>query len=223
MADITLVHDVDILRRDAATPITMGGDFRDTYIENESVDLNHGADIAFTVGISNAKIAPYHKRPLIYWDLTKFLPADAAIVSAIWHIYIQSSTELEAANYWIHRVRRTDWVEDEATWNIYKTGSNWGIAGCAHTDTDVDNVNPTPLQLGNLLGYLAWETIDLTTFAADAWANRGGILTFRFGRFDVGTADGFLVISAKERDNEYVHHLRVTYTLSGKTFEAFVF
>jgi hypothetical protein len=36
-----------------------------------------------------------------------------------------------------HLNKRTDWVETEATWNIYKTGSNWETAG-AKNDNDVD-------------------------------------------------------------------------------------
>jgi hypothetical protein len=29
-----------------------------------------------------------------------------------------------------------DWIENQATWNIYKTGSNWTTAGCSSTASD---------------------------------------------------------------------------------------
>ena len=35
-------------------------------------------------------------------------------------------------------LRRTNWVSNQATWNVYKTGSNWGTAGALNTSSDIN-------------------------------------------------------------------------------------
>lgn len=67
------------------------------------------------------------------------------------------------------RVRRADWVEMEATWNIYKTGSNWGTAGCLNTTTDIDTSLTTSLVIPSSYGWMEW---DILAIAQDAIASR---------------------------------------------------
>jgi len=45
-----------------------------------------------------------------------------------------------ALNLEVHELTRTDWVETEATWQIYKTGSSWTSAGGDYSATIVDAI-----------------------------------------------------------------------------------
>jgi hypothetical protein len=37
------------------------------------------------------------------------------------------------------RLRRTDWSETQATWNVYKTANNWTAAGASNVTNDVES------------------------------------------------------------------------------------
>jgi len=54
-------------------------------------------------------------------------------------------------------LRRTNWVETEATWNIYKTGSNWGTAGCADTSTDINPDYKATVSMPGSYGWVTWD------------------------------------------------------------------
>jgi len=58
------------------------------------------------------------------------IPADAAIVSATLSLFLRSCDEYDvAALVACGRQPHPDWVENEATYNVYKTGTNWNLAG----------------------------------------------------------------------------------------------
>ncbi len=84
----------------------------------------------------------------------------------------------------VYRVLR-DWVELEATWNIYSTGNNWGTAGCANTTTDREAT-----EIGSLALILAgvgerqWELDGALNDYAEVEAMIGGGPSF--------TNNGFL-------------------------------
>ena len=98
---------------------------------------------------------------------------------------------------------------------VYKAGSNWSTAGGDYS---------TPLII---LGALAvgWQSPNVLTMVSDAWSNRGGICTFGLDRgFPLaGPTNGWCAIAAKDRyvgfGSHQVHHLRITYTLDGRTFQ----
>lgn len=73
--------------------------------------------------------------------LTRFPLADAesgmAVDSAVISVYSRYGTPsfqpLRA-----YRIRRTDWIETQATWNNYKTGAPWSTAGAKSAVADID-------------------------------------------------------------------------------------
>ncbi len=118
-------------------------------------------------------------------------------------------------NFQIMRIRRHDWKENEATWNVYKTGSNWGTGGGDYS---------TPLITIGALN-VGWQSPNVLTIVTDAWTNRGGICTFGLDRdTGMGPVHGWSAIPAKDRyvgfGSANVHHLRISYTLDGRTFQA---
>ena len=56
--------------------------------------------------------------------------------------------------------RRSDWVESQATYNIYKTGSNWGTAGALNTTNDIDTSTETTSTVPSAYGWMNWDAID---------------------------------------------------------------
>ena len=71
---------------------------------------------------------------LIAFDVSAAFPKPFTVVVATLRLY----TYVVAASRTItaYRLLRTTWVENQATWNIYKTGSSWGTVGCGSTTTD---------------------------------------------------------------------------------------
>ncbi len=220
MGIVTLTHDCDIERRgDVSAPADLGGDFRDTYIQ--SIDANGIYEgTQFNAGIlgtgGDGKMGIYHIRSLLWFDLNYFLPADAVIINAVWHYYVFQASGSDTHSYDINRITQTGWVEGQVTWNDYATGLPWTTAGGDYTTTD-----PYSIFLGNM-NSTGWQTTNILSMVIDAWYGRSGICTFILRRTDSDGDDGEVLIHAKNYRPFGVdkpHHLRITYTLDGKTFQ----
>ena len=221
---ITLVHDCDIDRR--PNPQALNGDFRDCYMDdNAPTSTRDGPEISSGIVVPGGKGSDYELRGLVLYDLTKFIPKDATITAASWRFYVNSTNSTQAQSFQIVRIRRHDWKEDEATWNAYKTGSNWTAGGASDTTSDRDNT--IFATLGPLIA-AGWYAKTITAFVQDAWNNRSGICTFILERQDGWmTTAGMVHISAKNIGafpgyEDRPHHLRITYTLADRTFQVLV-
>ncbi|KKN47446.1 hypothetical protein LCGC14_0662860 [marine sediment metagenome] len=222
---ITLVHDCDVERR--PDPTAYEGDWRDCYLESDILGLpsgfHDGTQVAVGVIVPGGKGSEYERRGLFLFDLNAFIPASATITAHVWHFYVRSTNAAAGHIFRAVRCRRTGWLEREATWNAWKTGSNWTSPGAGDTSDDRD------AGVIDSIGTLAtpgWKAIDLRYLVDDAWDNRNGICTFIMERFDSFlTAQGEVTIDAKNYQpyGPETHHLRITYTLDGRTFQAFVY
>lgn len=108
----------------------------DTYLQSSTPTTNRGGNTVFYVGELTSGADTL--RTLIKFDLSG-IPASEVCTSAtlsLWH------TLNDASNTRTMRVYRQlrDWVETQATWNIWKTSNNWATAGgfnaadCEQTD-----------------------------------------------------------------------------------------
>jgi hypothetical protein len=98
---------------------------KDTYMRQSAATTNYGnsyLEVYSTVGAV--------RRSILEFSLAG-IAAGSTIVSAVMSIYKydQSSTSPVGRTYWAYKLTRTDWVEAQATWNIYKTSNNWSSAG----------------------------------------------------------------------------------------------
>ena len=75
------------------------------------------------------------RRSLVAFNFSASVPAGMKITLATLSLLCSSS--LASRTITVYRLLRTDWVEAQATWNIYKSGSNWGTAGASNTSTDI--------------------------------------------------------------------------------------
>jgi hypothetical protein len=85
-------------------------------------------------------------RGLIKFDLSS-IPASATILSATLSIWVNGDYCINARTLRAYRVKR-NWVEEEATWNVYSAGNNWGTAGCSNTTSDRDAADMGNVSVG---------------------------------------------------------------------------
>jgi len=121
-------------------------------------------------------------------------------------------------------IRRSlrDWVETQATWNIYKTSNNWGTAGGSNaTDRSATLSGSQATAFNTDVG--AYKEIALNaTGIADVQGFLDGTLTnngWRFGLADesgTGNSAGqYQVFTSDNGTNGHRPYLSVTYTAGG--------
>lgn len=161
-----------------ASPQTIQPSTTDAYLSASAPTNNFGTDSALRVGYVTAS----NKRSLLSFNFSAAVPAGAVITSAILSLY--------AGSYWAgrnigcYRLLRTDWVESQATWGIYKTGSNWGTAGALNTSTDYDT---TDGATSASLSAAGWQNWTVTAQIQTARDSVGGIAHFVLA--DTGTSN----------------------------------
>ncbi|MBU0777838.1 DNRLRE domain-containing protein [Patescibacteria group bacterium] len=117
------------------SPLTIQPSTQDTFLGEDSPTIIFGA----RTYISIQKDAAGEAIAIIQFDITwgTDIPAGATLDSATLSLYVESQgANWSGRTHTAYRLRRFDWVEGEATWNIYKTGSNWGTAGAYNTSSD---------------------------------------------------------------------------------------
>lgn len=97
----------------------------DTFLQSAGPTNNFGTHIRLFIGESNAEVSIY--RELIEFDLST-LPAGANISSTTLSIMLVVDRSSNARTFRVYRLKR-EWVEAQATWNIYSTGNSWQTAG----------------------------------------------------------------------------------------------
>lgn len=118
----------------------------DTYINANAVSTNFGTASVISVGEDSTTVDRY--RTLIKFDLSN-IPVNARIISATLSLRVAVDRSTNARDYKVWRLLK-NWIEGQATWNIYSTGNNWDTAGAGNTASDHD-------------GSIAWAT---TNFGA---------------------------------------------------------
>lgn len=154
-------------------------------------DTNYGTDTAVSgIGEQNNDVGVY-KRFLIKFDLSS-IPASANITSATLSLWIQADYSSNARDYKVYRILR-NWVEAEATWNSWKSGSAWTTAGAGSNGNDVD--------LGT-----AWATTNFSATESVGTEKTFALNTTEFKKLINGTYTnyGWLIKSDGEADDAYL-------------------
>lgn len=172
---------------------------KDTYFDDSNTTTNRGPDNILGIGALVAKATTVY-RSIIQIDLNSPTSGDTptgaiTITACQWDFNSSGATGVNTANaYRQDQCRRPDWVEDEATWLIFKALNNWGTAGASNTTTDVDEgvghtftltnggaTSPAALQILTTAGFV--------TLVQDAWDNHAGIFIPRFKAVDEGATN----------------------------------
>ncbi len=137
---------------------------KDAAIVSISPTTNYGSQANIVIERSNTT----QVGDLIEFDISA-LPAEVVIDSASLGLYYYQAILGTPAGrtYNCYRVLRRDWVEAQATWNIYKTGSNWTTAGCSSDGNDYTTNNGTSATVPAVGNWMNWDVLNQVKTAYD--------------------------------------------------------
>jgi len=138
---------------------------KDTRISQTSVDTNYGTEdyIEIYAAASNKR------KCLLSFDMSASIASGSTINSA--ELRLQCTAGTSGRTVKCYRLLRTDWVEGEATWNVYKTGSSWGTAGAGNSSTDYSTTDAAEHATETSYDYLAtWDVTKQVQTALDSVA-----------------------------------------------------
>jgi len=179
----------------------------DALIQQSGPNTNSGA---------NAYLLIYPNVDDIIRSILKFdfsaLPAGAIISAATLSLYFIGNfvNSPDGRTYWAYELTQTGWVELEATWNSYKTGSVWAAAGGDYiTDNGASVVMPTQGH------WVDWNVLALVQHFQSAHAKIAHFL-IRDGTEGVEVQKGaYLCSNNYTTDPTLCPKLVITYTLAG--------
>lgn len=108
----------------------------DTQIDGRLPTANYTNATDYQIGDNNVSESTA-KRILIKFDLSSIEAIDS-ISNATLSLHEYTASDTAGTSSWaanLHRVL-VNWVEAEATWNIYSTGNDWTTAGCSSDGND---------------------------------------------------------------------------------------
>ena len=183
----------------------------DTFIRSDATGTNYGTELIVVVGENNATVRTL--RGLIKFDLSG-IPSSAVIQSVTLRLKVSSDVASNARTMRVFRQLRA-WVELQATWNVYKTGSSWQTAGGFGANdceqTDIGSVTVPANATGN------WYEVELTASAIQeiidgTWTDNGFFL-----KNDNEVNDAHQYSSREDVDPP---QLVIDYSVGGRQFQA---
>lgn len=137
--------------------LTVQPSSKDTMISEDSPNSNYGSEIYFYVSSQVIGGSGVNYRTILEFIID--IPASAVVTSATLYLYNHYRSNSAGRTYDVYRLTRTDWVESQATWNIYKTSSNWISAGGDYTSKDGQAIVP------GSNGWMSWDVTDSVQYA----------------------------------------------------------
>ena len=181
---------------------------KDTCLEKAHPDSNKGAGDYLTLWDNYSTTW----RAIPEFALSD-IPAGATISSATLRLYyyFYSAANPVGKTVWAYKLTRTDWVELEATWNAYKTGSSWTAAGG-------DYVTSSPAGGSTVFpASYDWMSWNVLAIVQDAYTN--GIPAEFLVKFAneiwSGGIDSYAVFHSKEYGS-LIPELVIEYTVPAK-------
>ncbi|MBA7681469.1 hypothetical protein ES703_89808 [subsurface metagenome] len=182
---------------------------KDQYISEYSPDVNFG-DAALQIRDWNY---PAILRAILEFVISS-LPAGATLNSASFEAYYYSYGQADPVGKVLlaYKLSRTDWVEAEATWNIYKTGSGWTAPGGDYVTESPDGASVVvPASYG-------WLTFDVLDIVQDAYDGGNAVeLLLRFADEAVGAYSVVMLREGEYEDGYYHPKLTVVYNEAAPT------
>lgn len=205
-----------------ASPQTIQPSTIDTNLSKPSPTTNYGT--SSTITVQPVPLGPV--RSILAFDFSAVVPAGATITLATLSLYCTFA--LASRTITVYRLLRTDWVETEATWNIYKTGSNWSTAGAFDTTNDITT---TDAATATSVSKNAWLDETVTAQVQTALDSVSGIAHFLiadtggngFGNNDYASSEYATSSSRPKLYIEYTEAVSATSINIGDTFKAIDF
>ena len=164
---------------------------KDGGVDEANKTTNYGTGTARWIGLEGGNGIRF----LSQWTL----PIVSGTISKITLNLYESTNVYGTVVADLHELIRSDWVEDEFTWNIYKTGSNWTTAGGDYSATIVDTTN---------MATIAWQQWVLlgTGSTNPITATWGDTIDLIIKDHDESGSDIYELVWTKEHDglNPYI-------------------
>lgn len=164
----------------ADSPTTIQPSTKDNYISQAVPTTNYGTTTYLLLRPTTSYLINFELEFPITWGTT--IPAGAIISSAVlsiyYYYYLPDSPYLNPSGRTLgaYRLLRLDWVEAEATYNIYKTGSNWTTAGCASDGNDYTSTNGATSVIPGSYGWMTWDITEQVKTAQTGNINVGCLI-----------------------------------------------
>ena len=190
----------------------------DTSLAQSNPNTNYGGDAVLYIGESN--VATNIRRGLIKFNLSS-IPSNAVISSVVLSLWVAFDASSNARDYKLYRVLR-DWVETQATWNIWKTSNNWTTAGCGSDGNDADlstvwaTCSFTATETDNTEKQFVLDATGLAEFTK--WVNGTNPNYGWLVKADTEVNDGYNMDSSSSATAAQRPKLVVTYTEGGGEF-----
>ncbi|MBA7586965.1 hypothetical protein ES708_28972 [subsurface metagenome] len=129
--------------------------------------IHEGAPTNNYGGTNNVQVYDYPEnsiRSLLEFDISGLPAATLDAASLQLYFYQWYDYDPVGKTVWAYKLTRTNWVELEATWDIYKTGSSWTTAG-----GDYVTANPAGGSTTFPADKLAWMTWNVLAIVQDAY------------------------------------------------------
>jgi len=144
-----------------AETLTLQPSISDAYLEqwNPTTNNGTGTEIRLTSWTGGAR------RSILAFDGITDIPADATIDDATLSVYYFAwgTSDPVGKNQLFYKLDRNDWVESQATWNVYSTGNSWASAGGDYST--MLSSSTIPASVGN------WVSVDITSYVASLYAS----------------------------------------------------
>ena len=145
---------------------------KDTYLNLYYLIYNFGSSDLISV-----RSRLYRFNGLLEFSLS-LLPVSIVINSATMSLYFydhEDSFNPAGSTIRATLLRRTDWSESQATWNIYKTGSNWGDGGAENTGSDINTSYDVDSTIPSLNNWQSWDLKEILEYQISQSASVMGI------------------------------------------------
>jgi hypothetical protein len=119
--------------------ILQTADVFDTNLDNTIPNENLGSSTGIIIGEHSLNATSFTRGLIKFGALSTIIPKNRNVSAAslfLYHSYREFASNTRVFN--VYPCLR-DWVESEATWNSWKTGSAWTSAGCGGAGTDYEN------------------------------------------------------------------------------------
>lgn len=180
----------------------------DTRISSSSPTSNFETNV--NLGVGEVTSGAQTLRTLIAFDLSS-IPTNATVTSATLTIWIESDGSDNARTLRAFRLKRA-WVESQATWNVYATGSSWGTAGAGNsTDAETTDVGSAAITSSQAAGDPIDIALDVTSvqeMVTGTFANHGWLL-----KVDTESDDQYTYRSSNSAASAERPKLVIEYTL----------
>jgi hypothetical protein len=156
-----------------------------------------------------------HRHGLIRFTGISSIPAGATITNATMYLWLNAASATANQTFTLRRSLR-NWVEGQATWNVYSTGNSWTTAGGLDTTNDRSSASSgTSAAIGSTTGLYYAFCADDATFIANIQGFLDGDFTnngWHIERTDAANDATFRVFTRSEGTDGQRPYLEVTYT-----------